>query len=246
MSTSSRTWGELIGYCRERVEQIRQEWLAWQPARGEGRKPPLGKTLQFAGDTVCAIEVEMEHERPLQAMVLARVLFELTTRLALASMEADGFKRLLAYWLKEDEKLAESVLETRLLNEKRSREFQSALARIKSSLAKLQVKPAPRSMNCVLREISKASGAGAGGDFPWDERTYCRYRDLCRASHGNVLNFDYPWTLRKLGKPVVMDVAYATVGLLWTLKRFMKQELSEADVQEMKRLPDEASAIVFS
>jgi len=248
MSGASGTWQEVMRYCRGRIQQLADEYQHWQPAPGEGRKPPLGKLLQFAGDTVFAIEVEMEHERPLQAMVLVRVLFELTNRLALASMQVEGFKRLLAYWLEQDKRLAEEVLESSLFDHERRQEQQVALEQIRSSLdslAKQKVKAAPGRMNCVLREITKSSDGGAARDFPWDKRTYSLYRDLCSASHGNVLSFRYPWSLRELGKPLVMHVAYATVGLMWTVRQFMKQKLSEADLQEMQRLPDEASALAF-
>lgn len=243
MITSSRTWVQLIEYCRNRIEKIRREWVAWRPPHGQNPKPPLDRQFQFASDTVSAILSEMKQGRPLQAMALARILFELTNRLAWASMMPNGYPRLLAYWHEEARKFCTDAIESRLLDGEREREFRNACEKITTLQQELNAEPAPRNFICVLRQIAQLAEQNGGEGFPWHRMVYGFYRDLCRAAHANLVLFGSEWTIPNLGRPVVMHVANATAGLVWAQKRFMNEQLCEIGRQEMTNLVDEARRV---
>ena len=200
--------------------------------------------LRFGLDTICCVTREIESDRPCHAAIVTRAFFELAARVRWAGLTNDGWNRLLAYWACEYKETANEALESDGFAEHRQA-LQDVVAFCEPDDLK-DVKPCPRGMREVLRQIEQAlagdscaSGRRSGGV------EYIGYRDMCRAVHANFSLCGGGIPTSELGHVVLANNLYATFWLTEAWGRFLNRDVEE-EVASLRRLLDACGSQAWS
>jgi hypothetical protein len=182
-----------------------------------------GYAMRFGQQTILAITDEIASNRPCQAGILARTLFELGARVRWASLRMDGWSRLLVYWALEHRKTAQAALDSGL--------FEFARKDLEGVVARYEESPLPKTEACpgdmlsVLRQIDEDCCGDEHCERPGQEKVpYTGYRDLCRASHANMSLCGGGIPSGAIARVVGTNVVYATWHLVEAAYRLMGKE----------------------